>query len=838
MSIDSTGDTTLAKSELNINGFPTTDGTALFIPFLDQNYDAYLFPTAAEADADDTANAFRVAKNINPFSEDLGTEIIKELITVSPAQTVIVITSKPSAVNVIKDTSTLIESDGAYIYDVATGIITLETALIGNETVEVQYGLITSLSPPATSIADKGFVTYEDFGADLTGVTPADTQIDACHTFANDNNLPVRQNNGIVYWVGTKNSIEVRTNTDLRGLTVRVDGGSGTVGATFSQIGMYFIPRDVASITLDSTQLSQLNTTYVDQFKKGSCVVPDAIFGQYQGAMIQMQGTSEITRSSSGMSPVAKIECWTKSKGQMLDQPQYENWNADVQSCVIFPRSRGYLDFQAPSLEIDGANSFFFIKCQRSQTNISSLIVNELGLTAPSAIRELVEINQCADIHLSDWSTVAMDKSPTGEASYVLNAATIVNLHCDRLRGNGGWGVTGNNYLKNVYFNECALNRIDCHWSVFNFHAERCQFINWGARLSGAGRAVMKDCEYYLTANVSGIDGSTITRSLFATREDYGGEWDGDITVDGIRIVVDPGRLAFDNSITLRVVDIYPESTTHNYGRAQVHGRSITVKNVTFELHNSIVNADDFEMNINCISFRELTNTQQDQLYPLHITVDNIKCNTNAEKVFLSAYESPNYLATTCKALIAANNPDEGDANHFINVSNVITGLNANQTAASASSKIDKHTVKFGLNYDNADAAYKTGTTRLKPYVRVDKVENFSCICAIMSTWNITQSTIQATSPFGAGQNNQPTIGDIRMKYDNCDVKLRSNKADADDYNAPLDTLIVNCKLQPTRDRAGAIDTFNGVILSARCFGNEVNANALTVNLPANFTAP
>lgn len=829
-------DTFTAPDGLTSNSNPVvSDANGLFPDiFISGSYTVVLRDSGGvlKWEADDV-DSFRT------IEEDFSTNIIKESITVSASQTVIVITARPIAVNVIVDTSVLLESEGAYTYSTSTGIITLETALTGNEEVEVQYGLITSISPPSSStIADKGFVTYEDFGVDLTGVISADAEIDACHVFANTNNLPVRQNNGTVYWTGSKNSIVVKTNTDLRGMIVRVDGASGTVGPTSNQIGMYLIERDVASVTLDASQLAQLNTTFIDQFKKGSFAVPESIFSQYQGAMIRMDGTSEITRSSSGMAPVAKIECWTKTKGQLLDQPQYERWGGDIKQCIVFPRSKGYLEFQAPRLDINGANSFFFIKCQRSQTKISNLIVQELGLTAPSAIRELVEINQCADIHLSDWSAVAMDKSPTGEASYGLVAATVVNLHCDRLRGNGGWGITGNNYLKNVYFNECAINRIDCHWSVFNFHAERCQFINWGARLSGAGRAVMKDCEYYLTGNQTGTEGSTLTRSLFATREDYGGEWDGDITIDGVRIVVDPARLSFDNSITLRIVDIYPESITHNYGRAQVHGRSITVKNVSVELHNSIVNSDTFEMNINCISFRELTNNQQDQFYPLHITVKNVRCNTNAEKVFISAYESPNYLETRCKALIDANNPDEGDANHFINVSNIITGLNANQTAATAISKIDKHTVKFGLNYDNADAAYKTGVDRLKPYIRVDKVENFSCICAVMSSWNITQSTIQATSPFGAGQNNQPTIGDVRMKFDNCDVKLRSNKADADNYNAPLDTLFTNCKLQPTRNRAGVIDTFNGVDLSTRCFGNEINTNAVTINLPANFTAP
>lgn len=58
------GGTLLAKAQLDVDGFPTTDGSTLFIPFIDQAYDAFLFPTATEADANDTINAFRVANNI------------------------------------------------------------------------------------------------------------------------------------------------------------------------------------------------------------------------------------------------------------------------------------------------------------------------------------------------------------------------------------------------------------------------------------------------------------------------------------------------------------------------------------------------------------------------------------------------------------------------------------------------------------------------------------------------------------------------------------------------------------------------------------------------------
>jgi len=63
MATDSTGVTLLAKCQLDNDGFPTTDGTQLFIPHVNQSYDAYLFPSENEADNNDTVNAKKVAHN-------------------------------------------------------------------------------------------------------------------------------------------------------------------------------------------------------------------------------------------------------------------------------------------------------------------------------------------------------------------------------------------------------------------------------------------------------------------------------------------------------------------------------------------------------------------------------------------------------------------------------------------------------------------------------------------------------------------------------------------------------------------------------------------------------
>tara|TARA_R110000787_G_scaffold167889_3_gene280882 strand:- start:5879 stop:7783 length:1905 start_codon:yes stop_codon:yes gene_type:complete len=65
MALDSGAVTTVAKLQLNTDGFLKSAGGALVIPYIEDEYDLWLFPTAAAADSNTTTNAIRVADNIN-----------------------------------------------------------------------------------------------------------------------------------------------------------------------------------------------------------------------------------------------------------------------------------------------------------------------------------------------------------------------------------------------------------------------------------------------------------------------------------------------------------------------------------------------------------------------------------------------------------------------------------------------------------------------------------------------------------------------------------------------------------------------------------------------------
>lgn len=70
MALDSETSILVAKAQLNKDGFIVSDGGALVIPYIEGVYDLWLFPTATDADNNNTASAIRVAENMTAIGSD------------------------------------------------------------------------------------------------------------------------------------------------------------------------------------------------------------------------------------------------------------------------------------------------------------------------------------------------------------------------------------------------------------------------------------------------------------------------------------------------------------------------------------------------------------------------------------------------------------------------------------------------------------------------------------------------------------------------------------------------------------------------------------------------
>jgi len=91
MAIDKLGAVTVAKAEISAGPTPPlglikTAGNVTFIPYVDDAYDAYIFPTEAEADANDTVNAIQLADDVD-YLQQLPTQVAGTLVASMIANT-------------------------------------------------------------------------------------------------------------------------------------------------------------------------------------------------------------------------------------------------------------------------------------------------------------------------------------------------------------------------------------------------------------------------------------------------------------------------------------------------------------------------------------------------------------------------------------------------------------------------------------------------------------------------------------------------------------------------------------------------------------------------------
>lgn len=101
MALESNGDTQVAKLEINADGFLISSGNALVIPYIDGFYDMFMFPTEAEADANDTINAIRIANDSGGSDSSSGVILEKVGVTVVPGQTVYPLANEMTSQNAV-----------------------------------------------------------------------------------------------------------------------------------------------------------------------------------------------------------------------------------------------------------------------------------------------------------------------------------------------------------------------------------------------------------------------------------------------------------------------------------------------------------------------------------------------------------------------------------------------------------------------------------------------------------------------------------------------------------------------------------------------------------------
>lgn len=174
MAIDSAGSGSAAKFELNVNAFFVTSGGAIVNPHIDGPYDLWLFPTEAEADANDTSNAERLADNLTAP----GSHLINDL---SQAYEFATVAAYKSSLIEFPDGKTIRLLDRVADFTKISGQSGLGFGTIPS----------TSVSQSVVIIHDVDSTGLIAYGADPTGVIDCTGAKDAC--IASGESFPVQE---------------------------------------------------------------------------------------------------------------------------------------------------------------------------------------------------------------------------------------------------------------------------------------------------------------------------------------------------------------------------------------------------------------------------------------------------------------------------------------------------------------------------------------------------------------------------------------------------------------------------------------------------------------------
>lgn len=209
-------------------------------------------------------------------------------------------------------------------------------------------------------------------------------------------------------------------------------------------------------------------------------------------------------------------------------------------------------------------NQQFFL-IQRNDVSIENVVLVASNNDAYKNIDTLFKIEYASHVYLSNFTG---SNRPVVDfiSSYVTNFDYAAEVYFERYnviwRGSSSMG---NNHVNGMHVKDSTLVRVDCHEGGHNIFVDNCTLSERGIGYGwGGGQIKVTNCRV-LFAN-----------AVVETRVDYGGEFFGDVIVDGIE---------FDANWTgaIKILDIRAGSTIPAPVPASLIARNIRWRGVSLD---------------------------------------------------------------------------------------------------------------------------------------------------------------------------------------------------------------------------------------------------------------
>ena len=371
------------------------------------------------------------------------------------------------------------------------------------------------------------FVTYDMFNPKCDGISDDGIQIKACHDYANEHNIPVINNKGKYYIKDTRN-IEIKTIVDWGLTEFVIDETTNSNEPVFrikSKNNVVNMPyQDVVALE----RFLKPNVSYID----------DTFISHYNDSLIVVEDINTVvcTREHDGgqnNNKQLKEFFYVSNKSLVGDlHYDFQGLNANISSCKVYKCDSEYLTVEGGKFILSGNNTFNYsgavIKCERSRTIIKNIFSDIENETATHPRNGFINSENCYDVTLENIKTTPNKTINSG--TYKLVANTCINIKFNNITcmdmGDATWGCIETSWVKDVFYTNCNINRIDTHWYISNLTVENCKIGSRGINICGFGQALFK--------NVTRYGGS----AFITPRWDYGAVWDGDIVIRDCKFVI------------------------------------------------------------------------------------------------------------------------------------------------------------------------------------------------------------------------------------------------------------------------------------------------------------
>ncbi len=394
------------------------------------------------------------------------------------------------------------------------------------------FALIAAVS------CNRGYITYEQFGAKGDGRHDDMAAIVAAHEAANEQGLPVKAKDGATYYMeaGRQTAI-IRTDTYWGKAKFIVDDNAVPLDTADYPAG-FRVPVFRVESNMEPYEIEGLE----GGLRKGQ---PSLGVTLPCRSLVRLENDTRrvyIRKGENQNNGVPQQEMLVANADGSIEEASAIIWDYDrITKAKAWPIDTTRLTISGgvfTTVANQGFNEYNYY-VRGIVINRSNVLLEGLTHYVEGELEEhgspyyaFVWPIEAADITIKDclltphriYWTIGSAGLPARMGSYDLGANSCVNIRWENIQQTididnlSYWGLYTSNHCKNLTMERCKISRFDAHMGVENVTLKDCTFGHMGVRCVGFGRLYMENCEVHYN-------------TFILLRNDYGSSWDGDIII-------------------------------------------------------------------------------------------------------------------------------------------------------------------------------------------------------------------------------------------------------------------------------------------------------------------